>query len=300
LVLERVEAHRVSSADGRIERAAAEYPPPRSTNDDAVEGGRGSGGAAFPLARAGDSAAVVAYGAEQRVRVPGLRAGWLRQTFVHWAYPPHAVQALLPAELVVDEYEGAAWVGLTPFVMADVRPPGVPAALPGLPTFAETNLRTYVRHRNGRDGLWFLSIEVACPLMLAARVVGAPYRPGSLRVRVRGESVTYAGSRWGGGASYRLAVRPGDPIVPTERDVWLTSRWRAYTRRLGMLWETPVEHEPWPLAKAEVDVLDETLTTAAGLPAPTAQPLVHFSEGVRHVRLGVSRPSVSAPGLYGE
>ncbi|MFF4014838.1 YqjF family protein [Streptomyces sp. NPDC001843] len=233
---------------------------------------------------------MVAYGAEQRIRVPALRAGWLTQTFVHWAYPPEAVQALLPDELVVDEYEGAAWVGLTPFVMADVRPSVVPAALPGLPTFAETNLRTYVRHRGGRDGLWFLSLEVACPLMLGARAIGAPYHAGTLRVSRDAGTVVYEGSRWGGEASYRLVVRPGDPVRPTERDVWLTSRWRAYTRRLGRLWQTPVEHEPWPMARATVDVLDETLTAAAGLPAPKGRPVVHFSEGVRHVRLGVSRP----------
>ncbi|GHE55613.1 YqjF family protein [Streptomyces capitiformicae] len=233
---------------------------------------------------------MVAYGAEQRVRVPALRAGWLRQTFVHWAFPPDKVQALLPGELVVDEYDGAAWVGFTPFVMADVRLPGVPALVPGLPTFAETNLRTYVRHRDGRDGLWFLSIEVACPLMLAARAVGAPCNPGTLSVSAKGDAVSYTGSRWVGDASYRLIVRPGDPITPTERDVWLTSRWRAYTRRLGMIWQTPVEHEPWPLRDAAVDVLDETLTTAAGLPAPTAEPVAHFSEGVRHVRLGLTRP----------
>ncbi|MEU6682764.1 DUF2071 domain-containing protein [Streptomyces sp. NPDC046832] len=235
---------------------------------------------------------MVAYEAEQRVHLPALRAGWLTQTFVHWSFPPEAVQRLLPAELIVDEYEGAAWVGLTPFVMADVRPPGVPAAR--TPTFAETNLRTYVRRRNGRDGLWFLSIEVACPLMLAARAIGAPYTPGVLSVTRSGDTVSYAGSRWVGGPSYRLVVRPRDPVHPTERDVWLTSRWRAYTRRLGLLWETPVEHEPWPLATAAVDVLEETLTTAAGLPTPLGEPLVHFSEGVKHVRLGPSRPC--APG----
>jgi uncharacterized protein YqjF (DUF2071 family) len=235
---------------------------------------------------------VVAYEAEQRIRVPVMRAGWLRQTFVHWPYPPDAVQALLPEGLVVDEYEGMAWVSVTPFVMADVRPPGVPAPLPGLPAFAETNLRTYVRHRSGRDGLWFLSIEVSSPLMLSARAVGVPYTMGDLRVSQYGDTVVYEGARWGGGASYRLVVRPGSPIVPGERDVWLTSRWRAYTRAYGLLWETPVAHEPWPLAEATLDALDETLTTAAGLPPPAAEPLVHFSDGVRRVRIGRSRPDV--------
>lgn len=243
----------------------------------------------------GDSPPVVAREAEQRVRLPALRAGWLTQTFVHRPFRPEAVQALLPEELVVDEYDGAAWVGLTPLVMADVRLPGVPAALPGLPTFAETNLRTYVRCRDGRDGLWFLSLEVAFPLMLAARAIGAPYNPGSLSVSTDGDTVAYSGTRGNGDASYRVLVRRGDPIEPTERDVWLTSRWRAYTRRLGVLWETPVEHEPWPLAHATVEVLEETLTTAAGLgEAPLGEPVVHFSEGVRHVRLGLPMPC--APG----
>jgi uncharacterized protein YqjF (DUF2071 family) len=231
---------------------------------------------------------VVAYGAEQRVLVPAIQAEWLTQTFVHWPYRPDQVQSLLPAELTADEYDGAAWVSLTPFVMAGMRPPGVSAAR--LPPFQETNLRTYVRHRNGRDGLWFLSIDVSSPLMLAARAVGAPYSLARLRVSADGDAMTYAGSRWGGRASYRMVVRPGEPIAPTERDVWLTSRWRAYTRRFGVLWETPVEHEPWPLAGATVEVRHETLLDAVGLPAPAGEPVVHFSPGVRHVRLGVSRP----------
>ncbi|MEU2421930.1 DUF2071 domain-containing protein [Streptomyces sp. NPDC007851] len=130
--------------------------------------------------------------------------------------------------------------------------------------------------------------------MLAARGIGAPYHPGALDVSTREEALVYSGRRGADEASHRPVVRPGTPIHrPSERDVWLTSRRRAYTRRLGMLWETPVEHEPWPLAEAGIEVLQETLTAAAGLPAPSREPVVHFSEGVRHVRLGVSLPCPS-------
>ncbi|MFG2356275.1 YqjF family protein [Streptomyces sp. NPDC048521] len=230
---------------------------------------------------------MVSYGPQQRVHVPALRADWLTQTFVHWAYSPDQVQRLLPGGIAVDTYDGAAWVSLTPFVMAGVRPPGSPASLP---SFAETNLRTYVRGPDGRDGLWFLSIEVACPVMLAARTVGVPYHVGRLELARHEGSVAYSGVRRGGGPRYRLAVRPGEPIPPTRVDVWLTSRWRAFTRQLGAVWETPVEHAPWPLREARLEAMEETLTRAAGLPAPTTEPVVHFSDGVRNVRLGVSHP----------
>ncbi|MEU3513108.1 DUF2071 domain-containing protein [Streptomyces longwoodensis] len=132
--------------------------------------------------------------------------------------------------------------------------------------------------------------------MLGARAVGAPYHQGRLRVGTAGDALAYEGTRWGGRASYRLVVRPGGPIRPTERDVWLTSRWRAWTRRLGLLWETPVEHEPWPLAEASVEVLEQNLTRAAGLLAPASASLVHYSQGVRHVRSGPSRPVGPAAG----
>ncbi|MGW1602120.1 DUF2071 domain-containing protein [Streptomyces eurythermus] len=234
---------------------------------------------------------MAAYGAERRVRSPAPRAGWMTQTFVHWACPVEAVRALVPEPSAVEEYEGGAWAGFTPFVTTDVRPPGVPSALPGLPGFAETGPRTYVRHPSGRDGRWFFSLEVACPVMPGARAVGAPYHPGALEVTRDGEALRCSGRRRPGRAGYRLVVCPGAPIArPTERDVWLTSRPRAYTLRPGLLWETPVEHEPWPLAEATVGEPGETLTAEAGLPAPAGELVAHFSDGVGHVRMGVPVP----------
>ncbi|WP_332836488.1 YqjF family protein [Streptomyces sp. QHH-9511] len=229
--------------------------------------------------------------AAHRVRLPVLRCSWVTQCFLHWPYPPEAVRRLLPQDLEVDEYAGSAWVGLTPFVMTDLRPHPLPA-LPGLPRFPETNLRTYVRRPGGRRGLWFFSLDVTNPLMLGAQAVGAPYRLARLHVTFAGDRVEYTGRRRLADASYRLVVRCGERRTrPTELDIWLTSRWRAYTRRLGTLWEVPVEHEPWPLAGATVESLAENLRDAAGLPPCDEEPLAHYSPGVRGVRLGCARPA---------
>ncbi|WP_308280809.1 DUF2071 domain-containing protein [Streptomyces barringtoniae] len=87
-----------------------------------------------------------------------------------------------------------------------------------------------------------------------------------------------------------MVVRPGEPVRPSPRDVWPTSWWRAFTMGCGVLWQTPVEHEPWPLRAARLEDLAETLTRAAGLPPPAQAPRVHFSDGVHKVRFGVSSP----------
>jgi uncharacterized protein YqjF (DUF2071 family) len=47
-----------------------------------------------------------------------------------------------------------------------------------------------------------------------------------------------------------------------------------------------VDHAPWPLHRATVDQFDDSLVTAAGLPAPTGEPLCVYSPGVR-VRVGL-------------
>jgi Uncharacterized conserved protein (COG2071) len=98
---------------------------------------------------------------------------------LHRPFAPADAPALLPTGLQVNTYDGLAWVSLTPFLMARVRPAGMPIQ-PGISTFPETNLRTYVREHDGRDGIWFLSVEVDSAAMLAARcAVGAASTPGS-------------------------------------------------------------------------------------------------------------------------
>jgi uncharacterized protein len=241
--------------------------------------------------------------AELHVSLPMLRTSWETLTFVHWRAAPAQIQSLLPSGLTVDLYDGSAWVGLTPFVMTNMRPLGLPD-LPGnlrlvpgfkaMPSVAdvsstpETNLRTYVRGPDGRQGLWFLSLDVGSGALAAAlrTAVGAPYYKARMTVDQQGDTIAYSGARVGGRESYRLRVRRGKPTTANALEVWLTSRWRAYTLHLGRLLVTPVEHEPWPLREAVLEELEQNLTGGVELEDPAEPPLVHFSDGVEHVRLG--------------
>ena len=51
------------------------------------------------------------------------------------------MQARLPTGLELDTFQQSGWIGLTPFRLTGLRPPGLPP-LPWLSTFPETNLRT--------------------------------------------------------------------------------------------------------------------------------------------------------------
>jgi uncharacterized protein YqjF (DUF2071 family) len=144
-----------------------------------------------------------------------------------------------------------------------------------------------VRGPDGRDGLWFLSLDIGSGLLAAVirGAVGAPYHKARLALECEGDELVYTGVRHDGNASYRLRVRPGEPVRPTDLEVWLTSRWRAYTTKLGRLLVVPVEHEPWPLRRATMEGTEQ-VTEAAGLADLGKPAMVHFSDGVHHVRLG--------------
>ena len=218
---------------------------------------------------------------------------WESLTFIHWRYPTDLVQRLIPAGLVVEEHDASAWVGLVPFRMR-VSLPKAPAP-PWIGRFAETNVRTYVRDERGRSGVWFLSLDAArlAAVVTARGVYGLPYFWSAMHVTGGDDVVDYdERRRWPGpAASSHVRVRLGPPLTPetvTAREHFLTARWRVFSCSARGLRYVEAEHAPWPLRQAELVHLDDALMTAAGLPAPSGDPLVHFSDGV-DVRLGPRR-----------
>lgn len=223
---------------------------------------------------------------EERVEKPVSRQGWTSLTFLHWPYDPDEIQRRLPRGLEVDTWGGTAWITMTPFVMS-FRLGALPP-VPGMSTFPETNLRTYVRGPDGRDGIWFFSLDAASlPLVVGASTLyGVPYRWADMSVEL-GATVRYRSRRRAGRpAGHDISVTVGPPCddVP-ELDHWLSGRWRAWTHVAGRFFTVPAEHLPWPLHAATVVGLEETLLAAAGLHRPAEPPQVRYSPGI-DVRLG--------------
>jgi uncharacterized protein len=221
---------------------------------------------------------------------------WSWIGFLHWSYPPEVLAPLLPPALRVHEFDGRAWVGLTPFLLRDLSTPVAPAP-PWFAHFPETNVRTYVVGPDGREGLWFFSLDAARlePVLVARTAYALPYKWSAMTVERDGPRLRYRSRRrWPGPAPATNAVtlEVGDRLAPGELtafDHYLTARWQLYTVFGRLLARSCVEHARWPLHRAVVRELRGNLVAAAGLPAPEGEPVVHWSPGVR-TRIGGLRP----------
>ena len=228
-----------------------------------------------------------------RVRLPVNIHHWDNISLLHWPYALTDVAPLVPDQLEVSTYDGMAWVSVTPFFIR-VRPPGVPL-IPPRWAFPETNLRTYVVGPNGRQGIWFLRMEVTAAWFVATlRAIGLPYFRQRMRVDVTHDSVVYNSTPYSSSSDggHHIVIRPGEELRPPAGGPWerfVTARWGAFHRQGGRLLYTPVEHPPWKLHNAEVHTCAaDDLFSAAGLPAPAGPPVAHFSPGVR-VKVGVPK-----------
>ena len=181
---------------------------------------------------------------------------WECLLFLHWTIAPVEVQRTLPAGLIVDTYQGQAYLGIIPFFMRDVRLRGLPS-VPRLSAFQELNVRTYVYDEDGVPGIWFYSLSCNQPLAVAgARLLaGLPYRHANMTARSN-ELIEYSCRRSGTGkvASYRYrGVGSAQEAEPASLEFFLLERYYLYAVRFGSLLRAQVSHQPYRYSDAQVE-----------------------------------------------
>jgi uncharacterized protein YqjF (DUF2071 family) len=206
-----------------------------------------------------------------------MRQTWRRLTFLHWPYAPDLVRRRIPAGLELDTFDGQAWIGLVPFEIHDI---------PGIPHFPETNLRTYVVGPGGHRAVWFFSLDAARLIAVLGARIGyhLPYFWAGMRVTSENGAIHYRSRRhWPhrAAAMTDIVIQPGEPYKEaalTERDHFLTARFRLYATAHGRLRHAQIEHPPWPLARAQLVAFHQTLFGRAGLPDPEGPPFAHYAD----------------------
>ena len=87
-----------------------------------------------------------------------MKQEWQNLLFLHWSIPVKTIRHLIPEELEIDTYDNSAWIGIIPFQMRNLRPSFL-FPIPSISNFTEVNLRTYVKDKYNRKGVWFFSLD---------------------------------------------------------------------------------------------------------------------------------------------
>lgn len=224
---------------------------------------------------------------------PLMHQDWHHLLFLHWEVPPQELQALVPPELNIDTFEGKAYVGLIPFTLSGVRPVGVPP-LPWVSSFHEINVRTYV-HRNGRDpGVWFFSLDASSAIAVAAARAAykLPYFHSHMEFAASQEAlprIDFTSQRddptGAKPANARISYKGMDgvvtPAVPGSLEHFLIERYILYSADDDHhLYRARVHHQRYPLQRADLLDLEETLIWAAGVRRSDAHPTRHYAREV--------------------
>ena len=151
--------------------------------------------------------------------------------------------------------------------------------------FAELNVRTYVT-AGGKPGVWFFSLDATQPLAvrIARGLLPLPYLDARIDIAVARRRVGYASARThrGGGVAElapttaRPARRPAASrdarALPDRALLPLRPSPRGGLRRIE------IDHAPWPLQPAELELELCTMTAAARPPLGDEPPLAHFAK----------------------
>ncbi len=242
-------------------------------------------------------------GRERLLSLPGeplFLADWQRVLFIHYEVDALLLQRELPFAL--DFWHGKAFVSLVAFTMRDMHPRfgGRAAAwlFKPIATHRFLNARTYVKHGD-EYGIYFITEWLSnwLSVQLGPPLYGLPYRYAKLNYQHTQENSFLHGTvkapGQGGRLVYEAHPTPGISFALCQTDSldeFLLERYTAYTSRGTIRRTFRVWHPPWPQARVQVSVVDNSLLTKAWPWFQTAKFVgANYSPGLCDVWMGRSR-----------
>lgn len=161
----------------------------------------------------------------------------------------------MPHELEIEEHDGSGWLGIQFFRVRALRARGA-LPVPGISTFLQLNVRTYVRGPDGLPGVWFFSIDASS--RLAALGVRRIYRVPAFHARMTLEPVdgwqdaecVRVGEAGRVFAARYQATAETFHAEPGSLEFFLTERYRLFAADSS----AEMHHDRWLLRAAEAEV----------------------------------------------
>lgn len=203
--------------------------------------------------------------------------------FLHWAVPADWLCGMLPPELELDLYGGKAWISAVLFKARDTHIRGM-SAVPGMRTFLQLNVRTYVRYDN-RRGVYFFSMDANSLAAVQTASLGSflPYRQARIEMAKQGTQIRFK-SRHSGAAGIEeieLVYEPQAAIIePAPLEIWLTERYSLWTKPGNRLYRLDIGHPPWRLQYVKGEITENSLAGFLPEQLHRLRPVTHYSSSM--------------------
>ena len=153
--------------------------------------------------------------------------------FAHWPVEAEALRPYVPHSLMLDTYDGSAWIGFVAFQVHSIEAANI--SIPMVAPFLNLNLRTFVRD-GSQTGIYFLSsdIDSQAATAIGHRLFGFAVYQARMHQRNRNGGIDFRSERTGHeGRKMGLQVRyepTGDVFQPEPGSVekFLIERSRYY------------------------------------------------------------------------
>ena len=218
-----------------------------------------------------------------------MAQNWEDLLLLHWPVPQDELSPTIPADLSLDLFDGQAWASVVGFRLTNLRPSGLQVL--SWSDFLEVNLRTYIRDREGRRGVWFHSLDSSdLPAVLGARALyGLSYFHSAIEMEKTKEAVGFRSERrrfWGSPRASLGAKFPRGgkdlPHAESPLDRFLLERYRFWARRklTDRSSSASVHHRPYDAHLVEGAHYKGGLFNAWGMKEPDIPPVVaHYCKG---------------------
>jgi hypothetical protein len=223
-----------------------------------------------------------------------LSQRWNDVLFAHFPVDPARLRKLVPPEMLLDIYDGSAWMTISPGSISYVRPSGIPP-MPGFSFFCGLIVRTYVT-MDDKPGIYFLSADAAnlsavwiARLWFRMEFWHAAIRMSGATVNVpkHADRAIHFSSRRihgpssaAGPAGLDVSYVPegtAEHARPRSLDAFLTERYCTYTRARRNCYRIELHHQPWALQRVSVEFRSNSVTAPLGLEMPMQPSLCHYS-----------------------
>ncbi|MBT3540909.1 MAG: DUF2071 domain-containing protein, partial [Opitutae bacterium] len=120
---------------------------------------------------------------------------WEDLLLLHWQVDKSDLAQSIPDDLEIDTFEGQAWLSVVGFRLSGLRIN--PISWMPWPSFWEINLRTYVKDKQGKKGVWFYSLDSSDIFAVpgARLMYGLPYNLSLTEGSVSSNQITFRSRR---------------------------------------------------------------------------------------------------------